>query len=59
MKQRLRDLWRLLRALASDDAYERYVDHLRQAHAGVKPMSRRDFYLGEQQRKWSGVSRCC
>lgn len=59
MKQRLLDLWNLLRTLASDDAYERYLDHHGQAHAGVVPLSRREFYLGEQQRKWTGVSRCC
>jgi len=59
MSQRLRELWRLVRALATDDAYERYLLHIAQAHAGAKPMSRREFYLGEQQRKWTGVSRCC
>jgi uncharacterized short protein YbdD (DUF466 family) len=59
MKQRLRNLWRLLRTLASDDAYERYLDHHRQAHAGMAPLSPREFYLGEQQRKWTGISRCC
>jgi len=59
MKQRLVDLWRLLRTLASDDAYERYLAHHRQAHADAAPLSRREFYLGEQQRKWNGVSRCC
>jgi uncharacterized short protein YbdD (DUF466 family) len=59
MKQQLFQLWRLLRAVASDDAYERYLAHHRQAHADAVPLSRREFYLGEQQRKWSGVSRCC
>jgi len=59
MKQRLRNLWSLLRALASDDSYERYLEHHGRAHAGVTPLSRREFYLGEQQRKWTGVSRCC
>lgn len=59
MSRRLRDLWNVLRALATDDAYERYLEHHRQAHAGDAPLSRREFYLGEQQRKWTGVSRCC
>ena len=59
MKQRLVDLWKALRALATDDAYERYLAHHAQAHAGSAPLSRQDFYLGEQQRKWTGVSRCC
>jgi uncharacterized short protein YbdD (DUF466 family) len=59
MKRRLANLWSLVRQLATDDAYERYLDHHRHAHAGVQPLSRREFYVGEQQRKWTGVSRCC
>ena len=59
MSQKLRELWKLLRAMATDDAYERYLAHHVQAHAGTAPLSRRAFYLGEQQRKWTGVSRCC
>ena len=27
MSKRLRDLWSVLRALATDDAYERYLEH--------------------------------
>jgi uncharacterized short protein YbdD (DUF466 family) len=59
VKQRLVGLWKLLRTLASDDAYERYLAHHEQVHAGAAPLTRRAFYLGEQQRKWTGVSRCC
>jgi uncharacterized short protein YbdD (DUF466 family) len=59
MKQRLLELWNLVRALATDDAYERYLDHHRLAHAEGKPMARREFYLRQQINKWSGVSRCC
>jgi len=51
--------WRVIRSLATDDAYERYLAHHSTAHAGTSPLSRRDFYLSEQQRKWTGVSRCC
>jgi uncharacterized short protein YbdD (DUF466 family) len=57
MKQRLLGLWNLLRTLASDDAYERYVDHC--AHCGHAPLSRKEFYKRQQERKWSGISRCC
>jgi uncharacterized short protein YbdD (DUF466 family) len=59
MKQRWRELWKWVRAVATDDAYERYLDHHREAHAAAVPLSRREFYIGEQQRKWTGVSRCC
>ena len=59
MKRRLAALWKMLRALATDDAYERYLAHHAQTHGGAKPIARRDFYLRQQQNKWSGVSRCC
>lgn len=59
MKRRLRSLWRFVRELATDDAYERYLQHHRNAHEGRTPLSRRDFYLRQQQNKWSGVQRCC
>jgi uncharacterized short protein YbdD (DUF466 family) len=51
--------WRFVRALSKDDAYERYLAHHGAAHPDTEPLSQRDFYLREQQRKWSGVSRCC
>jgi uncharacterized short protein YbdD (DUF466 family) len=59
MRQRLASLWSLLRTLASDDAYERYLEHHARSHSGTAPLDRRAFYLREQQRKWTGVSRCC
>jgi uncharacterized short protein YbdD (DUF466 family) len=59
MSQRLRELWKLLRTMATDDAYERYLAHHAQAHAEQKPIGRGEFYLRQQQSKWSGVSRCC
>lgn len=59
MKARLQFLWHLLRTLTRDDAYERYLRHHRRAHEGTCPLGRREFYLNEQQRKWTGVSRCC
>jgi uncharacterized short protein YbdD (DUF466 family) len=52
-------LWNLLRTLASDDAYERYLAHHENAHPDAVPLTRREFYLCEQQKKWGGVSRCC
>jgi len=47
-----------LRALSGDDAYERYLTHHAHAHAGL-PLSRRAFYAEREERKWSGISRCC
>ncbi len=51
--------WRWLRTASGDDAYERYLAHCAREHPGWPPVSRRTFYRESQQRKWSGVSRCC
>ena len=59
MSRHLRTLWRFIRSLAMDDAYERYLQRHAAAHADAAPLDRRAFYLSEQQRKWTGVSRCC
>jgi uncharacterized short protein YbdD (DUF466 family) len=55
----LRWCWRGLRAASGDDAYERYLAHHHQQHANSPLLSRRAFWMQQQQRKWSGVSRCC
>jgi uncharacterized short protein YbdD (DUF466 family) len=59
MKNRWQHCWHFIRRLATDDAYDRYVEHHRQQHAGAPVLDRRAFYLKEQQRKWTGVQRCC
>jgi uncharacterized short protein YbdD (DUF466 family) len=59
MKLRLRSCWQFVRRLATDDAYERYLEHHRQHHPDRPPLDRKSFYLAEQQRKWTGVQRCC
>lgn len=55
----LRALWQALRTVSGDDAYERYLAHHAQAHPDVAPLSRCEFYVDEEQRKWSGINRCC
>ena len=52
-------LWRYLRQVTGDDAYERYVAHQRLAHAGEPPLTRQQFFKKRQEEKWSKVSRCC
>ena len=47
-----------LRALSGDDAFDRYLTHHARAHTGP-PLSRRAFYREREERKWSGISRCC
>ncbi len=54
-----RKAWDWMRTLVGDDAYERYLLHHARHHPERAPMSAQDFYLSEQQRKWTGVSRCC
>jgi|HubBroStandDraft_3_1064219.scaffolds.fasta_scaffold65584_2 uncharacterized short protein YbdD (DUF466 family) len=58
LRARAAALWRALRAVSGDDAYERYCAH-HAAHHGGAPLSRRAFCAEELRRKWSGVSRCC
>ena len=55
----VRALWRALRRLSGDDAYDRYLDHHARAHPGAPPLSRKAFYMSEQQRKWATINRCC
>lgn len=59
MKTTWRHWLRVLRRVSGDDAYERYLEHHRRDHGECAPLDRRAFYLAEQQRKWSGVQRCC
>ena len=59
MSHRIRELWHFLRSLTRDDAYETYLAHHRRCHSDAPALDRREFYLREQHRKWSGVSRCC
>jgi len=48
-----------LRTLAGDDAYERYCAHHQRHHAHEPPLTRRAYYMKNQQAKWSGINRCC
>jgi uncharacterized short protein YbdD (DUF466 family) len=59
MNQRWQTCWEFIRRLATDDAYDRYVQHHREHHPSTPAMDRRAFYLKQQQEKWTGVKRCC
>ena len=60
MTELLRRCWQTLRTISGDDAYERYLAHRRAQHASEAPrLSRAEYFRAEQQRKWSGVNRCC
>jgi len=47
-----------LRGFSGDDAYDRYLTHHAHAHSGP-PLSRPAFYREREERKWSGITRCC
>lgn len=51
--------WRAIRQLSGDDAYERYLQHHAERHAGEPPLSKREFFKQWQDGKWKGVKRCC
>ncbi len=61
MKQALRQFWQAIRRLSGDDAYEQYLQHFAQHHAGEGKarLSRQAFFKQWQDKKWSGVKRCC
>jgi uncharacterized short protein YbdD (DUF466 family) len=59
----LKSLWRSVRQLSGDDAYERYLQHYAEHHAAerdnVPPLTRAQFFKQWQDKKWNGVKRCC
>ena len=55
----LRTGWRGVRTLTGEDAYERYVVHLRAMHSDREPMSHAAFYRQRELQKWDGIKRCC
>jgi uncharacterized short protein YbdD (DUF466 family) len=55
----VRRAWCWLRQVSGDDAYERYRAHLLTQHAASVPLTRAQFCAQQQERKWSGISRCC
>jgi uncharacterized short protein YbdD (DUF466 family) len=59
MKDGVRKFWNFIRELATDDAYENYLARHRATHPDAPALGRRDFYMSEQRRKWSGIQRCC
>lgn len=60
LRAKLREFWQGIRQITGDDAYERYLQHWRATHATDEtPLDRKEFFRREQQRRWSGVRRCC
>jgi uncharacterized short protein YbdD (DUF466 family) len=51
--------WRFLRQVSGDDAYERYVEHMKHEHPDEPVMDRAQHFRFRQDEKWSRVTRCC
>jgi uncharacterized short protein YbdD (DUF466 family) len=49
----------LLRGVTGDDAYDKYLAHMRASAPAETPMSARDFFRAQLENKWSCVSGCC
>jgi uncharacterized short protein YbdD (DUF466 family) len=52
-------VWCVIRELSGDDAYERYIAQHATNYPDTTPLARKDFFLYQQQQKWSGIQRCC
>lgn len=52
-------VWRAIRELSGDDAYERYIAQHATHYPDTTPLARKDFFLYQQQQKWHGIQRCC
>lgn len=67
MLEKLKAFWRTIRRLSGDDAYEQYLKHFAEHHAGqnlsadeeLGPLNREAFFKEWQDKKWKGVKRCC
>jgi uncharacterized short protein YbdD (DUF466 family) len=59
MRDDLKKLWDFMREVTGDDAYERYLQRHHQTHPDVPPLTEQEFFASEQERKWSGINRCC
>lgn len=63
---KLKTIWKGLRRLSGDDAYEQYLKHYEEHHASsaeyggdALPLSKAEFFKQWQEQKWNGVKRCC
>lgn len=54
----LRSFWAGLRQWSGDSAYETYVA-CSERKPGAKPLSEREFYVEQLNRKYSRPTRCC
>ncbi len=62
---KLKTLWKIIRQLSGDDAYEVYLKNFAKHHCNhdntdcSTPLSKADFFKQWQDEKWQGIKRCC
>jgi uncharacterized short protein YbdD (DUF466 family) len=49
----------LLRGVTGDDAYDKYLAHMRANAPREVPMSERDFFRARMDNRWTCVGGCC
>ncbi len=49
----------LLRGVTGDDAYEKYVAHMRVSEPQQQLMSEKEFFRAQMEQKWSCINGCC
>lgn len=59
MKRIVHFLKRLVLEYDGTNAYSRYLTHHAAHHGEEPPLSRKDFFRAQMQRKWQGINRCC
>ena len=61
MLANLKKLWKAIRRLSGDDAYDQYLQHygLHHAEDAPPPLDRAAFFKAWQDKKWKGIKRCC
>jgi uncharacterized short protein YbdD (DUF466 family) len=59
--QRLKTIWRGIRQLSGDDAYERYLHHYAKYHQNTAEtrLTKAEFFKRWQDGLWDGIKRCC
>jgi uncharacterized short protein YbdD (DUF466 family) len=49
----------LLRGVTGDDAYEKYLAHMRSNEPAQTPMGEKEFFRAQMEQKWSCPNGCC
>jgi uncharacterized short protein YbdD (DUF466 family) len=59
MRQFLSSGLSLLRGVTGDDAYEKYLAHMRSNEPAGTPMTEKEFFKAQMEQKWSCINGCC